>query len=1158
MTRKTHLSLLFGLTTASIAIGALTFATTNSNLKIAKGTECEHKNVMEYDALSPSLSGAGHVHHYACCDCHTAWQDEAKTIVLGNTLTNRDSIDIYQKTNSSAIDSMSISEDDLIKYVVSSSPYVVGLDQTNWNSNPNGKGSGTYSYYSVDTKKALRVSAETLGSSNYSSLDTSNNGYSEFRFAKNLEGKLCVSFDYKYYDLDTSKHNDEPRIQAVWIDHNLNSIPTEIDLVSDNHWHSYSFTINQGFKSEYLAFKIHHYKGEMYLSNLSVTSPELDAPELVQEGLTVKFNSVANADYYLIHDNINYPNEIRIDDSESVNGVITYRPKTAGKHNIYVTAHNSNSLFTPSQSNVVHNLEVNPVFFYDNFANEYYVKKDYFVSKAKWTLGTKHELYTYKDKFALNDDGSYYHSYFSESGEFTQNAADRIRYATYEEGSNLYRIIEEAKELGTNVLYVPHNDGILKSNQTLEQNTELKAIMDAAYLNNLKVVVIANEIYGVSINGTSLETTKSLINSYLSTYALSLIQHPAFYGFALNDEPRQVDGDKEPVKIAAWAAKACIDFFNENYISLSLNVERPFFICALLQYTDASDGLFQSESVYKNYVRTWLNTTGLNYYSTDIYTYTTQYYGNGSPEVIDLNYKIFLDLKSEYYGLKMHLTVTSNNDIDDRSSCNQYDIFGSTLYAAAFNNFGISRYTYFPAIWTYHWKNGVVNRDGSKTDKYNYVKEAQTQFRLLEQLLYGYEATSMNYSTKGKYGASSANTRIIESNLSNGTNNCTMVVNYNSQSNYNSSFRQYIPEGSIYYLFGQNKNTSANISSGIYVTLTNGQGVLIKEEESPIRDVVLSARDFAANFGEIGSDCTDMSLDTSGDTLKLTITGSAPGVWLNHILNGVSTFVDILHASNNFDVVYRATMGKTAAIRTVTKVGSNYYGNVFDGETTSGSWDSINISGLNMNLTDIRLEFKNGFAASGSLIEIKEIVFHDVECAKFTNEVKYQPTVIDTLTQISGFEGQSAVTITSNNQYESDMTYANDFHDSYIFKFKYSYQQNIDSLFFFIGCQSWKGFEFIILGNKATQIDVYDANASYVGGSGQSFYHIDQTNTDYDIEFHIIRLKNGSNKVFLGVVVNGLYWNEMLIDDPAGCKNNVMGIYDYGANSGAGTTLKNY
>ena len=136
-------------------------------------------------------------------------------------------------------------------------------------------------------------------------------------------------------------------------------------------------------------------KGELYLSSLEAYVTDLETPLLVQDGLNVKFNSVPNADYYLIHDSNDSRSEIRINDSEKVDGYLSYRPVAACKHDIYVTAHNSEKIYSPSTSNIIHNIEVEPVFFYDNFANEYYVKKDYFESKTDW-LHYNHELYKNK------------------------------------------------------------------------------------------------------------------------------------------------------------------------------------------------------------------------------------------------------------------------------------------------------------------------------------------------------------------------------------------------------------------------------------------------------------------------------------------------------------------------------------------------------------------------------------------------------------------------------------------------------------------------------------------------------------------------------------------------------------------------------------------
>lgn len=1151
--KKVFLISLISIATSFSLVSVAHFS--SNGVKRVSGSSCLHTHVEEYDAVAPSLDNEGLMHHYACCECHTAWSDENLTNEIGNTVTDRSKIDIPKKAATVAIDKNTLG-DDLIKGIDSSSPNVCGLDQTDWQSSSNGKGSGTFTYYQIDNKKAVRLSTETLTNQKYQTLDTYSSGYSSFRFVNDICGYVTTSFDYKYYDLDYDFYSFNYRILATWYDKDSAvEVQKEFELLPDNIWHSVVISSDEIIDSHSFSIKIHHFKGELFISNLSMYSPSLEAPVVSQFKQGIKFNTIANADYYLIHDNNNNPSEIKILDSESSSGVITYNPVAAGLHDIYVTAHTNDNSLAPSTSNIIYNIEVAPVFFYDNFANECYVNKSYFESKAKWTLLNKHELYTYKDKFNLTDDGTYYHSYIDESGNYTTNANERTNFVNYEEGSNLYKVIENAKELGTNVINVCHSDGILTSTQKLEDNVQLKAIMDAAYLNNLKVTVIANEIYGPSANGENEASIRSSIYNYLNNYGLSLIQHPAFYGFVLCDEPQPTGGKIEK---AAYAAKACIDYFNEYYYSKNLSVRCPFFICALLQYTTASDGLFQTEASYKEYVEKWLTLTGLNYYSSDIYTYTTQSYG--CDEVTSDNYRIYLDLKSKYAGLRYHLTITSNNDIDNRSSCNVYDIFGSTLYAAAFNDYGVSRYTYYPAIWTYHWKNGIVNRDGSKTANYNYVVKAQSQFEFLQNELYGYDVTSMSYLNNGNYNSSSANTRMIEAELSNGFNNCSVTVNYNSQSNYNSTYQKYVPSGSIYYMLGNNYSITPIASNGVTVTLNNGEGVFITHEIETSRDVVMSHREIAGNFGEIGSgaDCVDMNVDVSGNYLDLNITGNNPGVWLNRDLHGASTFTNAVNVSQGFDVVFKGIANKNATIRIIEKLGDNYYAKSYQlsGQTT-GNWDTIEIRNLDSNLDAIRLEFIGEFASINSFIQIKEIVFKDVEGPYLTFEAKYDAYVIDKLNQISGFDS-SSVTITENGQYESDMTYQKSTNNSYIFKFKYSYANKLDSVFFFIGCSSWKGFEFIVLSNKHTQIDVYDNNGSFVASSGTSFYTMDETNTDYMVEFHIIRLKDGSNKVYLATAINGLLWNQMLIDDPDGCKNNVIGIYDYSANNGAGTTLKDY
>lgn len=76
-----------------LAIGATVFAV-NANKRVVElnATECPHTEVGHYAATDSSIE------HWACCACHHAWADEAKTIEISeNTTTDRSRIDFGSK-----------------------------------------------------------------------------------------------------------------------------------------------------------------------------------------------------------------------------------------------------------------------------------------------------------------------------------------------------------------------------------------------------------------------------------------------------------------------------------------------------------------------------------------------------------------------------------------------------------------------------------------------------------------------------------------------------------------------------------------------------------------------------------------------------------------------------------------------------------------------------------------------------------------------------------------------------------------------------------------------------------------------------------------------------------------------------------------------------
>ena len=62
------------------AIGAAVATSYAKKSSVITAETCTHSYVEHYESFSDTVSGAGYVEHWACCECHTAWADENKTI----------------------------------------------------------------------------------------------------------------------------------------------------------------------------------------------------------------------------------------------------------------------------------------------------------------------------------------------------------------------------------------------------------------------------------------------------------------------------------------------------------------------------------------------------------------------------------------------------------------------------------------------------------------------------------------------------------------------------------------------------------------------------------------------------------------------------------------------------------------------------------------------------------------------------------------------------------------------------------------------------------------------------------------------------------------------------------------------------------------------
>lgn len=269
--KKKNVLVLASLLSVTLACSTA-FVTTKSarQARMAKA-DCAHEHVEHYK-VHPTTSNGGRIEHWACCDCGTAWFDEARTQEVS---LNRNELNIPASTAAVEINKNQVAIDDILN-IVTVSDKTKGLDQTDWGVNlDTPKSSGTYKYYEVDGRNALKVSATGLNDSQRALIQSANSGFSEWRFEKATTTDT-VTFDYKYWDVNTEKYQGGPvcHLDAQFVTaETINGTKYQnasMELINDNAWHSMTVTGDQVYTITHFLMKIYHFEGELYISNLVI------------------------------------------------------------------------------------------------------------------------------------------------------------------------------------------------------------------------------------------------------------------------------------------------------------------------------------------------------------------------------------------------------------------------------------------------------------------------------------------------------------------------------------------------------------------------------------------------------------------------------------------------------------------------------------------------------------------------------------------------------------------------------------------------------------------------------------------------------------------------------------------------------------------------
>ena len=138
--------------------------------------------------------------------------------------------------------------------------------------------SGHADYYKFGTRDAIHFSAH-YDEANDADHFTYNSGWSEWRFTHAVTSVNSITFAYLYTDSNSDVHNDgggDVHTMAQWYNDNV-KISTDgtskyraatMNLVNDGAWHTINVTADGTFDITHFVFKIYHFTGDIYISNI--------------------------------------------------------------------------------------------------------------------------------------------------------------------------------------------------------------------------------------------------------------------------------------------------------------------------------------------------------------------------------------------------------------------------------------------------------------------------------------------------------------------------------------------------------------------------------------------------------------------------------------------------------------------------------------------------------------------------------------------------------------------------------------------------------------------------------------------------------------------------------------------------------------------------
>lgn len=262
---------------------------------------------------------------------------------------------------------------------------------------------------------------------------------------------------------------------------------------------------------------------------------------------------------------------------------------------------------------------------------------------------------------------------------------------------------DEYKACGFDVLLILGND---KYTGEEFSTSQLKKNLDMAEKAGLKTVVYDSRLHDLSardkaIVGDVFSTFEELV-SFVKDCMTPYMNHPAFYGVTLFDEPRFMH---LPAVGEITRAVKAVD--EKIFVHTCL---LPYFASVdygLLDFRSSIDGADNEETTtaYKRYISEHLKRTGASYVAYDNYPI---FYSRGETTIC---FTYFHNLQmttnvAKSFGAKVDLTIQTYADFNTEMRwCDEDDIRFQAMTALSFGCCNISYFTY----WMFPWrpKNGI-------------------------------------------------------------------------------------------------------------------------------------------------------------------------------------------------------------------------------------------------------------------------------------------------------------------------------------------------------------------------------------------------------------------------------------------------------------------